>query len=413
MSAPDAGDRFARFGLVDWWDQGRLAAARMVVVGAGAIGNELVKDLALLGVGALAIVDLDVIELSNLPRSVLFRAADAGAPKAAVAAREARGLWPGVRASAIRADVVHGVGLGLFRWADVVLGALDNREARLAVNRACYRVARPFVDGGIDVLTGVARVFLPPEGPCYECTLGEADWKALAQRHSCSLLNRELLAFGKVPTSPTTAAVIAGVQAQEALKLLHGQPTLEGAAFVFEGRTHQSYVTAFQRSPDCLSHDPLERVVATGRGAARVTAAEALGWARAELGPTARLELARELLGGFDCPGCGEAEEVLRPLAAASEDDARCPRCAARRAPRLYHALEGGEPALARTLAELGVPPWDIVIGRAGERTVGFELDGDRPELLGEPVAAAAAPETGRAPSPRPAAAATAEERTA
>jgi hypothetical protein len=72
----------------------------------------------------------------------------------------------------------------------VVLGALDNREARLAVNRACYRVGRPFIDGGVDVLSGTTRVFLPPEGACYECTLGDADWAAMAQRHSCSLRRR-------------------------------------------------------------------------------------------------------------------------------------------------------------------------------------------------------------------------------
>lgn len=381
-ATPD--ERFGRFGLVEWWDQQRLADARALVIGAGALGNELVKNLALLGVGALAIVDFDLVEVSNLPRAVLFRAADAGRPKAGVAAREARGLYPAIRASPIQADAVHGVGLGLFRWADVVLGALDNREARLAVNRACYRVGRPFIDGGIDVLTGTARVFLPPDGACYECTLGESDWAALAQRHSCSLLNRELLEFGKVPTTPTTASVVAGVQAQEALKLLHGQPTLEGAAFVFEGRTHSSYVTTFQRNPDCLSHDPLGRLVETGRRAADTTAGEALGWALDALGPAARLEFARELLGGFDCPGCGASEEVLRPLTAVTEREALCSACGARRVPRLYHALSGGEAALRRTLAELGVPPWDVLVGRAGDDTVGFVLDGDRTAVLGD-----------------------------
>jgi adenylyltransferase/sulfurtransferase len=360
-----------------------------VVVGAGALGNELVKNCALLGLGALVVVDFDRVETSNLSRSVLFRASDAGRPKAEVLAEAGRALYPGLRATALSADVVHGVGLGLFRWADVVLGALDNREARLAVNRACYRVGRPFVDGGIDVLSGVARVFLPPEGPCYECTLGEADWRALEQRHSCSLLNRELLAFGKVPTTPTTASVVAGIQAQEAVKLLHGQPTLAGAGFVFEGRTHTSYRTEYVRNPDCLSHEPLGELVVQGRGAADTTAREALGWAREALGPSARLEFVRELLGGFECPGCGREEAVHRPLASVGEDEARCPACGARRAPRLYHALGGAEDGsrgpdvLDRTLAELGVPPWDVVCGRAGERVVGFELSGDRARVLG------------------------------
>ncbi|MGC3996284.1 MAG: ThiF family adenylyltransferase [Anaeromyxobacter sp.] len=387
-----ADERFARFGLISWWDQARLARARAVVVGAGALGNELLKNLALLGVGSVVVIDFDAIEHSNLSRSVLFRSADAGQDKAAVAARAARDLYPGLRAQPIRGDVVHGVGLGLFRWADVVLGALDNREARLAVNRACYRVGRPFVDGGIDVLSGVARVFMPPEGACYECTLGEADWQALAQRHSCSLLNRDLQAFGQVPTTPTVASIVAGVQAQEAVKLLHGQPTLSGQGYVFEGLHHQSYLTEYVRNPDCLSHDPLERIEVVDRGAAGVRAGEALGWAREALGPRAVLEFARELLGGFDCPGCGASERLLRPLASVGEDHAVCPGCGARRAPRLYHGLDGSEDFLDRSLAELGVPPWDVVCGRAGERSIGFELGGDRPAVLG----CAEAGDTGR-----------------
>jgi molybdopterin/thiamine biosynthesis adenylyltransferase len=382
VSAREDEERFARFRLVEWWDQARLAEARLVVVGAGALGNELIKNFALLGVGQLVVVDLDRIEVSNLSRAVLFRPRDTAEAKALVAARAARDIYPGLEAVALQEDVVHGVGLGLFRWADVVLGALDNREARLAVNRACYRVGRPFVDGGIDVLSGVARVFLPPDGPCFECTMGEADWKALEQRRSCSLLNRELVELGHVPTSPTTASIIAGIQSQEVLKLLHGQPTLAGSAFVFEGRGHSSYLTTYTRSDVCMSHEPLERVETRNARAATTTGAEALGWAREALGPRATVEFVRELLLGFECPGCGAVERSPRPLASASERDAVC-SCGARRAPQLFHGLTGDEDFLDRPLAQLGVPPWDVVCARDGERLVGFELAGDSASVLG------------------------------
>lgn len=388
MSVRDDDERFARFRLVEWWDQRRLAEARLVVVGAGALGNELVKNLALLGMGQLVVIDFDRVELSNLSRAVLFRPRDAAESKAAVVARAARDLCSGLDVVALQADVVHGVGLGLFRWADVVLGALDNREARLAVNRACYRVGRPFVDGGIDVLSGMARVFIPPDGACYECTLGEADWRALEQRHSCSLLNRELIELGHVPTTPTTASIVGGVQAQEALKLLHGLPTLSGAAFVFEGREHSSYVTTYARSDVCLSHETLEWIEARAARAVSTTGAEALGWAREALGPRARVEFARELLLGFECPRCGAVERRPRPLASASEQDAMC-GCGERRVPLLFHSLAGDEDFLDRPLAELGVPPWDVICGRDGERVVGFELAGDSAAVLG-PLAARA-----------------------
>src|SRR5437660_2379570 len=91
-------DRFHRFKLIGWWDQPKLADAKVLVVGAGALGNEIVKNLALLGVGHVLIADLDRIENSNLSRSVLYRAADNGQYKATVAARAAQEIYPDIKA---------------------------------------------------------------------------------------------------------------------------------------------------------------------------------------------------------------------------------------------------------------------------------------------------------------------------
>jgi len=86
----DDDDRYSRLRLIPWWRQERLASARVLVVGAGALGNEVVKNLALLGVGTTFLIDLDEVEPSNLSRSVLFRARDGGRAKAEVAAEHAR-----------------------------------------------------------------------------------------------------------------------------------------------------------------------------------------------------------------------------------------------------------------------------------------------------------------------------------
>src|SRR5687767_16029219 len=90
----DAGDRFDRFRLIQWWDQGKLARAKVLVVGAGALGNEIIKNLALLGAGNVLIADLDRVENSNLSRSALYRARDNGKFKAETAAAAARDLYP-------------------------------------------------------------------------------------------------------------------------------------------------------------------------------------------------------------------------------------------------------------------------------------------------------------------------------
>ena len=86
----DDDDRYSRLRLIAWWDQERLARAKILVVGAGALGNEVLKNLALLGIGTTYVVDFDTIEPSNLARSVLFRVADRGRSKAEVAAERAR-----------------------------------------------------------------------------------------------------------------------------------------------------------------------------------------------------------------------------------------------------------------------------------------------------------------------------------
>src|SRR6476469_6703943 len=210
-------DRFARFRLIAWWDQQRLERARVLVVGAGALGNEILKNLALLGVGRVVVADRDRIEMSNLSRSVLFRSADCGRPKAEVAVERARDLFPAIQVRPVEGNIVYDLGLGIYRWADVVIGALDNREARVAINQAAAKVGKPWIDGAIERLDGVARVFDPATGPCYECTMSEVDWKMLAARRSCALLSREAMEQGQVPTTPTTASVIAGIQVQEAV----------------------------------------------------------------------------------------------------------------------------------------------------------------------------------------------------
>ena len=88
-------DRYSRLRLIPWWDQARIAACRVLVIGAGALGNEILKNLALLGFRRVVVVDLDRIEVSNLSRTVLYRREDVGEQKAVAAARAYRALSRG------------------------------------------------------------------------------------------------------------------------------------------------------------------------------------------------------------------------------------------------------------------------------------------------------------------------------
>src|SRR3954463_11859166 len=291
-------DRFHRFKLIGWWDQDKLARAKVVVIGAGALGNEIVKNLALLGIGNVFIADKDRIENSNLSRSVLYRESDSGEFKASVAARAAKEIYPQMNVAAFNGDIVHDLGLGVFRWADVIIGGLDNREARLAINRAAWKANRPWIDGAIEQIQGVARVFIPDAesaSPCYECTMSQRDWQLLQMRRSCNLLTREEMERGKTPTTPTISSIIAGVQCQEAVKLLHGLDTIGGRGWVFQGLSTDSYQTEYQRKKDCYSHDTLDEIVALDDSVNSLTARDLLHKAASIAGAPVEIELNRDI----------------------------------------------------------------------------------------------------------------------
>jgi adenylyltransferase/sulfurtransferase len=376
-------DRFSRFRLIAWWDQQRLSQARVLVIGVGALGNEIIKNLALLGVGQVFVADRDRIELSNLSRSVLFREADCGRNKAEVAADRARDLFPEIGVRAFVGNVVYDLGLGIYRWADVVIGGLDNREARVAINQACARVGKPWIDGAIERLDGIARIFDAATGPCYECTMSEVDWKMLAARRSCALLTRDEMEMGRVPTTPTTSSVVAGIQVQEAVKMLHGLPTITGQGFVFDGTNHQSYLVTYSRLEDCPSHDAMPSVEELPWSMAKTTAGQFLERVRADLGPTAVIEVNQELLSSLTCASCNETYPRYASLGKVSEAEGLCPKCGAPCTPNMYHTI-GSDGPLEKTLFELGVPRWDVLAGRNGEEERFYEFDGDRACVLGE-----------------------------
>ncbi len=376
-------DRFSRLRLLPWWRQEVIEAARLLVVGAGALGNEILKNLALLGFRNVFVIDLDLIEASNLSRGVLFRQDDVGKAKADVAAQAVRALYPRSRIRGLRANVLQKVGLGAFHWADLILGGLDNREARLFLNRAAWKMGKPWIDGAIEGLNGVARVFEAGKPACYECTLGEVDWAILNRRMSCNLLSAEDEEAGKVATTPTSSAVIAGIQVQEALKLLHGLPGLSGKGFVFEGLHHSSYVTEYSVDPDCQSHYTLEHVVSVPQRSCDLTLEDLRRTAQRDLeSQQVTIEFSRDIVWKLVHPISGSAQECFLPLGALSMEDGKDPADGMMREVVLCHAYRG-EPELAtRPLDTLGLPPYDVFVARAGEREIAYLMQGDASLVL-------------------------------
>jgi molybdopterin/thiamine biosynthesis adenylyltransferase len=372
--------RYDRQQLLTWWDQPRLAAANVLVVGGGALGNEQLKNLALLGVGHLTVVDFDVVSRSNLARCVLFRETDEGAPKAQVVAAAAAALNPNVTVSGLNADV-RTLGLGMLSGFDVVLGGLDNREARLWVNAACRKLGIPWIDGAIEGLRGVVRTFLP-DGACYECTLGEADRAILARRQSCALLSTADMLEGKVPTTATTSSVIAAVQVQEAVKMLTGRSdllALRGQGMFFVGDTLESYVVDFGQDEFCLAHDrygPLRPTPATPDLTLFGLLEQLPAAVVDDLGGLDAVDLEFDLILSAICPACAQVRLLRRRAAGLRPGDGQCSSCGAvcRLDSRASLSPEADVELMHRSLADLDLGDRDVVTLRGPAGRVHLDL---------------------------------------
>ena len=249
--------------------QEEVSNARIMVVGCGALGNEVLKNLILLGVRHLVVVDFDRVEKDNLSRSVLFTKddADAGRYKVDAVVQRLRQMAPETEVIPICGDIAYDVGLGLIRQMNVLIGCVDNRWARYCINRHAMRAGIPWVDGAIDTLEGTARVFRPGEN-CYACNLGPEGLRDMARRMSCAGMIRRNIEAGKAPTTSIAASVIGAVEVQEAMKLLHpqelqqgDQTSLCGKMFYYEGQHLTTRLVGFKAyDDDCAVHDRWEPV---------------------------------------------------------------------------------------------------------------------------------------------------------
>lgn len=376
--------RYSRLELIPWWNQELLHNSTVMVVGAGAIGNELIKNLALLGVGKIVIVDMDKIEQTNLTRSILYRMKDVGKYKSQAAAEAAMEINSDVKAICLNQNIVTDIGLGVFRSMDIVLGGLDNREARLAINQSCYKVNKPWIDGAIEVLNGFARVFVPP-GPCYECTMTETDWKLINKRKSCALLTHDEMLEGKTPTTPTSSSIIAGVQVQEMLKILHNDrnlPTLAGKGYVFNGLTHDSFVVEYQLKYDCMSHDLYDNIQEMDWSAHEVSVRDVLNQAAKDLGDGAIIEFDRDIATTATCV-CGHKKDIFNTVNRLRGKDIVCEKCGKSMQFETIHTINGEEDFLDKKLYEIGIPLYHIIAVRKGMKYVYYELSKDKNEVLG------------------------------
>lgn len=375
-------DRYASLHLIDWWNQELVQKARVMVVGAGALGNEVLKNLALLGIGYLFIVDYDTIEASNLTRSVLFRMEDGGRSKAAVAAERIRLLNPDVHVIAFEGDITRAMGIGVYRQMDVVISCLDNRAARMAINRACINVRKPWIDGALAVLSGLVRVFDSNDGACYECTMTDEDYRLVNFHYSCP--PGFAVVAGREPTMPTTASIIAAMQIQEAVKLLHGLPVLAGHVTYYSGETLRLTRMSYPRKEECPAHNPYETIIELPCSINNLTLEGFVQAIKEYLDKAGTIFLPKEIVTICYCPACHFKERVYRPYNEVVPDRLSCPHCGTQRIFDATSSLATSHPVNDIPLTQLAIPPLHILPVRTGNRWLYFELSADKQFVLSD-----------------------------
>lgn len=284
------------FTLLSWFKKDKVKNARVLVAGAGALGNEVVKNLALFGVGHIYVCDFDQIEISNLTRSVLFREEDAfsHAYKAEVVARRAMEINPQIKVTPIVGNLFSEVGFGLYRSVDVIIGCLDSRLARYQLNRLAMRAGKTWVDGSIENLTGVVRVYAPGVS-CYECGLSRDEFNNIMLRTGCADVVRTQTSAGRVATTPISASIVGAMQVQEAMKVIHteeGEPapfkTLAGKMWRFEGMTNSVKTYSFSSWKNtCPAHEQWADVIKCDALSATMSVGKVLDILKTQLGVNA------------------------------------------------------------------------------------------------------------------------------
>jgi adenylyltransferase/sulfurtransferase len=189
---------------------------------------------------------------------------------------------------------------------------------------------------------------------------------------------------GKIPTTPTSSSVIAGIQVQEMLKLLHKDrklPVLAGKGFVFNGLTHDSYVVEYQEKPDCMSHDIYEDIIEKDWSVDTTTLSDIVREAKYDIGNDAVVDLGRDIVTEAKCV-CGSERKIFAPLHKLQAADITCEQCGCQMTYNSIHLLQGNEGFLNKTAADVGIPKLDIISGREGMTVKYYEFSQDAPKIF-------------------------------
>lgn len=218
--------------------QEKLKASKVLVIGAGGLGCPVLQYLAAAGVGKIGVIDLDVLEESNLQRQILYSVQDIGTNKALAAQKRLLALNPLIEVVAYPYALDTSNALELFELYDLIVDGTDNFATRYLVNDACVITEKPLIYGSIFKFEGQVAVFNYQNGPSYRCLFPNPP--APGEVPNCS----EVGVLGVLP------GVIGAMQANEVLKIILGLgAVLSGNLLVYNALNAESLILNIEANP--------------------------------------------------------------------------------------------------------------------------------------------------------------------
>ena len=378
-----------------------IRTLKILVVGAGAGGNEVLKNLLLMGFGNITIVDFDTVEDSNLSRTTLFCKEDIGKSKSLVAAERLKtmALHDNPNIIGLNGNLMTDFGKGLFIDHDIVICCVDTQKCRAYINDWCVRTKTPFFEMGFAEYD-VDICFFAPEGTmtqsdgtiieklpsdngvfptfngnfpvCLREEIGFGNFEE--KRNSCSGYKVKDVNLAKIPTIQVSAAMAGVLVATELIKYLDGKDRIRNKMLLYFGLTYETMICSYSRNPKCVIHD--EHIdINTHISNENETIGELINKLEQKFGGNVLLTLPDEYIISGKCHACGKTIHYNKRRSEVWDEERWCDDCK-NKYENYEHIIEyasdivkipkeitsnSPQYILSRKLNDIGVPPNDIL----------------------------------------------------
>lgn len=330
-----------------------IKKAKILVIGVGAGGNEVLKNLLLMGFGNFTIIDFDTVEDSNLSRTTLFRKEDIGKSKALTAAERLKelSLHDNPNIVGLHGNLLTDFGKGLFIEHDIVISCVDTQKCRAFINDWCVRTKTPFFEMGFQRFDVNVSFFAPVgqlrqkngeiidkmpskdgefptfigEFPvCLREEIGFGDFDVV--RNSCSGFKVQDKELAKIPTIQVAASMAGTLIATEVIKFLSGIDSIRNKILFFSGLSYETLPVGYRRHQKCTIHDehiPIETIQIPRN----VSIGEVLNIVEDKYGCTAMMYLPDSYVIEGTCHGCGKIIQYNKRNSEIYDQERWCEDC--------------------------------------------------------------------------------------